>query len=236
MQENYDSTRIISLTGMDEAGFIARKNSLGDLVSGDSKRAYLSFTKENISGDVQCSVKSGSTAPDNEQARIAKLSGFVKFASSFPGLSAGIDVQELLDEAIEVFGLRNQNLTIRKDNPTGESKLLNSGVFLPARMSENHDAHIEIHERESNGNNQNILHILMHKEFKRQLEENASAQQIPAALGMPQAPSTGQSFLGGSPNVPPPSQGPLGPTLNPTIPMSPGSGGLPPMPNGPGIQ
>lgn len=223
MKANYTATRVISLTEMSEAKFRGFKDKMGEIVKGDQDRPFISITNKNLKGEVCAKVKAGSTLPDSDRARMAKLTGFSQFVASIPGLSAGIDMEELLDEAVNVFDVRNDNLLLRKDNPMEESRLLNAGVFISAKLSEDHDKHIQIHEMESNGNQQNIIHLLEHKEFKKQIEENQKAAQASQLKKLQEQP-TGQSFVG--------QQGPL-PPIQPGQPQGlpmgpPQTGGLKP--------
>lgn len=211
MQDNYTATRVIALTEMADGEFVAKKNTLGDLIEGDKKNPYLRISKDDLQGTIQAKVKAGSTAPENDQARIAKLTNFMKIVGTVPGMIGAIDKEELLNELVDAFDLRSDNLIIRKDNPMEESRLLNSGVFMPAKLSEDHDKHLSIHERESNNSDQNILHILMHKQFKQQLEENRKAMAA-SQISKMNDPITGTSFVGGMPNIP---QGPLPPAIQP---------------------
>lgn len=215
MQKNYTATRVIAMTEMSEAQFLGLKNKFNEMIEGSSSRPFLKVTNETLQGKISSRVKAGSTMPDSDAARMSKLNGFAKFVSSIPQLAAGIDMEEVLEEAVEVFDVRNDNLLIRKDNPMEESRLLNAGVFVSARLSEDHDKHLAIHEAESNGNQENIIHILEHKQFKKQIEQNQKAA-ISSQLKKMEMQSTGQSFVGaGLPQGPLPPQQPGAPMALP---------------------
>lgn len=206
MQDNYTSTRVISLTEMSEAEFLGYRDSLNDeskeRLLGDMKRPFLKITNEDISGteeepiEVKAGVKAGSTLPDNDEVRMNKFMSFVKFVSSIQPLAAQIDMEELLKEGVEIFGVRNDNLLVRKDNPVMESKILSAGVFVPAKMSEDHDKHLDIHQREFKGTDQEILHISMHKQFNSQIGKNKAAEMRSVINKMQQGPMGGLSFMG----------------------------------------
>lgn len=203
MQANYTVSRIVSLTDMSEAEYLGYVNKLGDKIQGSHKKPFLKVSGEDFSTDVVAAVKAGSTQADNDQNRINKFMGFVKFVGSLPGAAAAIDPEELIKEATEVFDVRNLNLLKQKENPVAESKLLNNGTFIAAKLNENHDEHLMIHEKESNGNAQNALHIMMHKEFKRQIEQIKQAQ-VSSQIGKVEMAPTGQSFVGANQQMPSP--------------------------------
>ena len=108
------------------------------------------------------------------------------------GAQGAIDQEEMVDELEDVFDVRNKNLTVRKDNPMEESRLLNAGVFIAAKLSEDHAKHLEIHDQESNGNAENRVHKLEHQMFQKQLEQNQQAEQN---VSVPGGPTSGLSFL-----------------------------------------
>lgn len=195
MKDNYSKTQVVALTEMTESEFIKFGDTLNkdkELLKGGSKRPFLEFTKEDLKGKLKATIQAGSTIPDNDQTRVAKLQGFAQYVSTLQ-LTAGVDPEQMLKEGEEVFGVKNDNLLLRKDNPMEESRLLNDGAYIAPRINENHDKHIAIHEQESNGNNENMIHVLGHKMFKNQMEKNNAAMQAT----MPQLPVTGSSFLGG---------------------------------------
>lgn len=193
MHGNYSATKVIGLTAMTEAQFQGFKGGLKDVLGGTAEKPFLSITKSNLSDKVKAKIRAGSTAPENDQTRMARFTNFIKFAAEGQ-LIGGLDKEEVLDEAVEVFGVQNDNLTVRKDNPMEESRLLNTDIFVAPKISENHDSHLMVHEQESNGSNANIAHILGHKLFKSQLEGNQLAQS--AVTAAVQLPPTGQSFIG----------------------------------------
>lgn len=204
MEKYYTTTRVISLAEVGEAEFLNYQNSFSDKIQGSKNNLFLTISNEDLKGEVQASVKAGSTQPDSDQARMAKLMNFSKFVAQIPGAVQAIDLEELIDEAVDVFDVRNDNLTRRKDNPAGESRLLNSGVVISAKLSEDHDKHLAIHEAESNGNNQNISHILQHKLFKEMLEQNKIAAAKSAISKLEDSgPLSGQSFVGANQSQPP---------------------------------
>jgi hypothetical protein len=222
IHKNYTTDRVIRLTEVTAAEFMGYRNRLNkgdsDIISGTAKRGYLKFNNQNLSADITAGVRAGSTLPDNEQVRMNKFMGFAKFVSTIPGAAAALDIEEVIKEGEEVFGVRNMNLLKKKEDPAAESKLLNSGILIAAKLSENHDLHIGVHEKESNDNYQNALHIQMHKEFKAQMQRNEEAQKQSAGAGgignivdlLKNA--TGRSFQGMGPNLAQPS---------PAVPMAP---------------
>ena len=192
MRDNYTTTRAIGLSGMPEAQFSNYKGMLDELMTGTAEKPFVKITKKNIDKKVKAKIKAGSTTPDTEQTRMAKLQGFAGFVANAQ-LQGGLDQNELLKQAAEVFGVENYNILVQKDNPMEESKLLNSSLFISPRIQENHVYHLTIHDRESNGNDQNIAHRLGHLMFKSQLEKTQMAQAVTAQNQMQ---SSGQSFMG----------------------------------------
>jgi len=209
MKENYSSTRTVRLTEMTDNAFLNTQERIGkERLQGDAKRSFLVITKKDLPEDVSTRIQAGSTLRDSEQARASKLQGFVGFAATDPKLLAQIDYEELMKEGVKVFDVRNDNLLKRKENPMQESRLLGSGVFIPAMMNEDHDSHLHVHQQESKGTPEEVLHIAMHQKFKQQIEGLGEAK---AATQVSQAPElSGLSFVGaeqpqqpGGPGVPP---------------------------------
>ncbi len=233
MQENYTATRVIALTEMTESQFLGYKDSINspeaELILGSPKKPFLKINSQNLQGKVKARIKAGSTLPDSDEARMNKLLGFVKFASTIPALSAQLDMEELMKEGVNVFDVRNENITIKKDNPVMESQLLSSGTFVPAHMREDHDKHLEIHQREFKGSDQEVLHISMHKQFKSQIAQNQAAE-LSSRIHQMQGQGSGLSFMG---SMMGPQNGPLPPMGAPTQGMVPSfgqmNGGMPPI-------
>jgi hypothetical protein len=194
MHANYNTTRVVALTEMTEAEFMGFQESLGEeTIQGDPKAPFLMVNKNTLNEKVKAGVKAGSTAPDSQASRAQKFQGFAQFVSQSPQLMAGVDVEEMLKEATEVFDVRNENLTKDKDNPMEESRLLNANAFVAPKISEDHAQHIAIHERETNGSEANVIHILAHKMFQAQLEAIQGPGLQGGGPGQPGIDS-GQSF------------------------------------------
>jgi len=217
MQKNYTSTRMISLSAMSSSAFLSEQNTMGDMLQGNEKHPFVKMTKKNISKKLKASIKAGSTMADNDQSRMARFQGFAGFVATAQ-LMAGVDHEELLTEAAEVFGVENDNLLLRKDNPMEESRLLNNGVYIAPKISEDHPYHLEVHRRESNNSTENVIHILGHELFeaqKKAMEQAKAVTAPPAPQGMPQPggmpPGNGASFNGMMPLPPMPGgEGPVG--------------------------
>jgi hypothetical protein len=207
MQENYSATRMVNLTGLTESQMIGVKDVIKDedTLIEERKNSFLRFDKEKIAGKLKATIKAGSTLPDNDQTRISKLQAFAQFVSTLQ-LTAGIDLEQMLEEAAKAYGVENENVLIRKDNPSEESRLLNSNVYLSPRLTEPHEEHLFIHNRESNGSDANIAHKLGHELFLKQRNMNQQAKIANAPVGAPQLPVGGSSFVGAEqavPGVPP---------------------------------
>lgn len=203
MQDNYTATRTIALTGMSEVEFSGLKETLNNNIAGSNKKPFINFVGKDLNNKIKATIQAGSTAPNNDQMRMARFQSFAGFVSNAQ-LNFGIDQEEMLKEATEVFGVENDNLLIRKDNPMEESKLLNSGVYIAPKIGEKHTEHLSIHEREGNGNDENMIHILGHKMFDKQVKRLAEMKAVTAQF---QPPMTGQSFMGNAPLPSEPVQG-----------------------------
>lgn len=198
MWQNYTVERIIKLSEMTEAEFLGFRNSLSDdVLQGSNKRPFVRVSKENLNPNVTARIQPGSTMKDNEQSRMNKFMGFIDAVSKM-GANAALDIEEVVLEAEKIFGVQGMNLLKKKDDPFKESKLLNSGIFVSAKLSEDHEFHIATHEKESNDNYQNALHIQMHKQFQEQIKKAEETQMtIAQSKGFNAAPMlSGSSFVG----------------------------------------
>ena len=233
MQKNYDASRFIRITGMPYADFHALKARFKDvdedIVQGTDANPFLKINKNVLQGKIHVSIQSGSTAPDNDQTRMQKIMGFVQAVGQL-GLTQTLDPKEVIDELIQVFGVESDNLTIQKDNPVEESRLLSAGAFFSPRMNDDHDLHLQIHERENKGSDEEQIHMMIHRIFKRQNDKMKEATQRIALERQSQQPQvSGQSFATDQ-------QGQVGPqSLEQQGQVSPGApagnlngGGLPP--------
>ena len=226
MKENYSSTRTTRLTEMTDNAFLNTQERVGkERLTGDGKNAFIVFTKKDLPEKIATRIQAGSTLRDSEQVRVGKLQGFVNFAKTSPKLEAQLDYEEVMKEGVQVFDVRNDNLLRRKENPMQESRLLGAGIFIPANMNEDHKAHLLVHQQESKGTTEEILHISMHQKFLEQIEglQEAKAATQPA---IPQ-PISGQSFVGAEPPQPGGAvQAPVGAQAGPIQPPIAGLNGL----------
>ncbi|MGD9600057.1 MAG: hypothetical protein AB7P94_17415 [Steroidobacteraceae bacterium] len=200
MHKHYTSSRVIKLTEMSSAEFMGFKDKFGDKVNGNSNRPFLTITNKDMTDEVTARINSGSTAPDSDQARRSNLIGFTQVVAGIPEFKQRIDPDEFLDELVKVFSLENENITIRKHDPIEESRLLNSGMFVAPKLTEDHVAHLIVHERDGNGNEANEAHKQAHRLFERQMRVSREAQQVSGQIQQQQSPVTGQSFVG-APNA-----------------------------------
>jgi hypothetical protein len=177
---------------------------------------------------VKVEIQAGSTMPDNDQTRMQKLMGFIEAVTKM-GFTQYLDPDAVMDELIEAFGVRDENLTAKKDTPIEESKILQSGLFFAPRMSDDHEAHLMIHERESKGTDEEHVHMMLHRMFQKQSEKMQQVQQTLAMKRM-QPQVGGQSFMNDM-------QAQVGALPQPTMPGMPGQVGpqLPAQPVGQGV-
>lgn len=199
MEKNYDANRFVALSGMSNADFVMMKSNfeeLGDeVIQGSSDSPFIRFNKDLLSSKVRVKIKAGSSAPDNDATRIQKLQGFVGAVKAL-GYNSALDPQEVLAELVEAFGVENDNMLAAKDSPIEESRILQSGIFIAPRMTDDHKMHIEQHLRENKGTDQEQFHIMVHRIYDEQQTRLQQAHQAQAGSMMPQMMPqvSGQSF------------------------------------------
>jgi len=196
MQKEYQASRLVKLTDMPEALFLNMKDKHKDLLQGDAKHPFLKLNGSMLKKKVRAKVRAGSTTPDTQESRISKLRAFTQFVSASPTLAGQVDTQELVKEAVEAFGLENDNLLIKKDNPAEENALLNRGVYLAPKITEDHEKHLEVHKKDPNMTAEKQLHMLGHELFKKQIEQNKQGEIKSSQLKALEQPITGGSFNG----------------------------------------
>lgn len=166
-QQHYTTKRVIRLTGYSDAEYLGFKNDLGDIYKEDGKKKFLEFDKSKLEGDVTVTIEAGSTLPDNEQARFNSFNGFAGFISKVPEARAEIDMARLIEEAQDVYKVRNQGLIKSKNSPYEENKLLVSGMWVSPQMSDDDAYHLSVHMAEGTDSPEKELHMYVHQ---KQLE------------------------------------------------------------------
>ncbi|MGE0630958.1 MAG: hypothetical protein AB7O96_01015 [Pseudobdellovibrionaceae bacterium] len=224
IQNFYDSTRVISLTGMDEVEFLGFKDKLKDNKSktkllGTSKKPFLEFVGKDLMGKMRVKVKAGSTQPVNEEQRKADIAQLTELMGKSPQIAAGIDSKELLKEIGKLLHLENKRITLDTTSPEQENILLKRNIPVLPNMNEDHAQHLASHDLENNNTPAFLMHTFAHRLMKSFLEKSqfygqVDQKQMPAGpgglsqnniSGMPQGSSVPPQAM---PQQPTPNSGP----------------------------
>lgn len=231
IQTYYNTTRVIRLTGMEQAEFLGFKdrigpNSQGMQLLGDYKKPFLSFVgNKDLLGEMGVRIKVGSSRPVDENERRENFLLFLQ-AGQNPLIASNIDPKESLKEFAKILKIENKNIIIDPKSPAQENSLLKRDVPVMPMISENHDEHIAAHEMENNRTSAFINHIFSHKLLKSFVQ--GSVMQAPAP--MQQGGELSADNISGLPrgsNVPPSAMPqPVGGAVPPAAPP-PVNSGLP---------
>lgn len=219
IQTNYDTTRVIAISGMEEAEFLGlqekfkSKDGKRDLLQGTSKSPFISFVgSQDLLGKMSVRIKAGSALPVNEAQRKQDFAELIQMAGSNQIVAAAMDPKEALKELSKLLHIENKRIIIDPKSPKQENVLLKRNIPVMPHWNEPHDQHIAAHEMENNASEAFINHILAHKLMKSHVEgSRLQAQQPPQ---VPQGPGgLSQENISGLPmgsSVPPsamPQQG-----------------------------
>lgn len=234
VQTYYDKTRVISLTGMEEAEYIGFKEKFKDRkgvqVLGTSKRPFVSFVGTELQGKMRVKVKAGSAMPVNEAQRKQDIEQLVALMGQNQQMAAAVDSKELIKEIAKLLHIENKGIILDPKSPEQENALLKRNIPVMPHLNEPHDDHIARHERENNNTPAFIAHLLSHKIMKSFIE-GATLQGSQPTPGAP-GDLLGQRVSGlpqGS-NVPPaglPQQNQPAPAMRPVAGAGPAKGPLP---------
>lgn len=174
IQTFYDTTRVMAITGMEQAQFLGLKDRLGNIsgenkmrLLGNAKKPFISFVgSRDLVGKMGVRIKAGSAQPVNEEQRKQDFLGLMQVAASNPIIASAIDPKEALKEYAKILHIENKNIIIDPKSPEQENALLKRDIPVMPNISENHDDHIARHEREHNGTEAFIMHLLGHKLLK----------------------------------------------------------------------
>jgi hypothetical protein len=236
IQQFYDTTRVVALTGMEQAQFLGLKDDLNKvrpgMLQGDHNKPYISFVgNQDLLGKMSVRTKAGSAMPVNEEQRKKDLIELFTAAASNQNIAASIDGKEALKEFTKALHLENKGIIIDPKSPEQESSLLKRNVPVMPGLNDNHDAHLKNHEMENNGTPAFIAHTLAHKLMKSFI--GGSQLQTPqAAINAASGPGgLSQENIGGLPmgsSVPPGAMPRPGPAVSqPQINQPPPNSGLP---------
>lgn len=215
MQKNYDTTRVVDLTGMEEVEFLGLKEKFksdakGVEIQGTSKRPFVSFVGTQLSNKIKVRIKPGSARPPDESQRKEEIMALLQGMKSTPQISARVNWDELIKEIGKVFHLDAKRILIAPKNPSQENALLKQDIPVMPMLNEDHAGHLAEHERENNGTPAFKNHIEGHK----LLESFLGRHQAPGGGAVP---NLGAQLPGGvSPtNIPGMPMGTQGPVVAP---------------------
>lgn len=191
IQNNYDTTRVIQLTGMEEAEFLGFKDKFQDKAQGTAKRPFLKFVGKELAGKMSVTIKAGSTRPVDEDQRKADLTQLIQLMGQSQQVVAAVDSKELLKEITKVLHFENKGIIFDAKSPEQENVLLKRNIPVMPHMNESHEQHIAAHDLENNNTSAFIAHLLNHRLMKSFIEQS----QMSAPVGP--TPNAGASGPGG---------------------------------------
>lgn len=183
IQNRYDTTRIISLSGMEEAEFLGFRDKLkqdgaSSQLMGTSKRPFLSFVGTDLQGKMRVKIKPGSTRPVNEEQRKADITQLIDLMGKSQQMAAAVDPNELLKEIGKLLHIENKRILLDTSTPEQENGLLKRDIPVLPSINENHDQHIAAHEMENNNTPAFLMHLFAHRLMKSFLEKSQFYGQV----------------------------------------------------------
>jgi hypothetical protein len=176
IQNNYDSTRIIKLTGREDVEFMNLKDRLTKdgktIVSGDSDRPFLNIVGSDLKGEVKVNIKAGSIRPISEEERKENITQLINLISSNQQIGSSIDSKELTKEVSKILHIENKGIVMDPKTPEQENILLKRNVPVMPHMNEPHDQHLAVHEMDGSNTPAAINHRLAHKLMKSFIEKS----------------------------------------------------------------
>lgn len=191
IQKYYDTTKVIRLTGMEEAEFLGFKDKFQNKVQGTANRPFMKFVGTELIGKMSVTIKAGSTRPVDEDQRKADLTQLIQLMGQSQQVAAAVDSKELLKEITKVLHFENKGIILDAKSPEQENVLLKRNIPVMPHMNEPHDQHIAAHDMENNNTPAFIAHRLNHILMKSFIERS----QVSAPVGP--APNAGASGPGG---------------------------------------
>lgn len=227
IQNRYDTTRVISLTNMEEAEYLGFKEKLKSSkfeILGDSKRPFVKFVGTDLMGKMRVKVKAGSTLPINEAQRKADITQLIDLMGKSPQMAAAVDTKEMLKEIGKLLHIENKRILLDGKTPEQENSLLKRNIPVLPNMNENHEEHLAAHQLEHNNTPAFIMHVFAHNLMKSFLDKSQFYGQVQAQSnqglgglnqnnisGFPQGSSVPPAAL---PQTPVPNSGPQVATTN----------------------
>lgn len=199
IQNKYTTTRVIRLSGMEEAEVLRFKERVEGKIEGlkitkDGRgEAYMSFVgaslqPKNAGPDAfDVKIKPGSITEVNEVTRKQDVIQLLQLTAQVPELKAYTNFEELAKEVGELLNLTNRNIVSPPKSPTQENVLLKRNVPVMPMLNEDHAAHLEQHLNESTGTEAFKQHIeghrLMMKFIGRPQVLGGQTPGVPGQLG-----------------------------------------------------
>ena len=203
IQNRYDTTKVISLTNMEEAEYLGFKEKIKSEkieVLGSSRRPFLKFVGTDLMGKMKVRVKAGSTLPVNEAQRKQDITTLIDLMGKSPQMAAAVDTKELLKEIAKLLHIENKRILLDSKTPEQENSLLKRNIPVLPAMNENHDEHLAAHQLEHNNTPAFIMHVFAHNLMKSFLDKSQfygqvqQSQQPPGGL-----PNLSQNNISGFP-------------------------------------
>jgi len=191
IQHKYDTTKVISLSGMEEVEFLAFKERFGEKALGNAKNPFLNVVGTDLQGKMRVRVKAGSTLPVDENQRKADITQLIALMGQSQQVSAQVDPKELLKEVSKVLHIENKGIIFDSKTPEQENSLLKRNIPVTPQMNEPHDEHLAAHDLENNNTPAFIAHAFTHRLMKSFVERS----QLTAMKG--QSPNIGMAGPGG---------------------------------------
>ena len=179
IQNFYDTTRIIAITGMQDVEYMGLKDKYvgkGMSVIGKPDRPFIGFVGKDLIGKMSVRVKAGSAMPVNEGQRKEDITQLIQLMGQFPQMASAVDTKELLKEIAKALHIENKNILFDAKSPYQENSLLKRNIPVMPNINEPHDEHIHGHELESNNTPAFIAHLLNHKLMKNFIDKSQPSQ------------------------------------------------------------
>lgn len=199
IQNFYDSTRVIELSGMDEGELLGLKEKFGGRISGDARHPFFSFVGKELTGKMRVRVKAGSAAPVNEAQRRNDLMTLVQFMGQSQQLAAAVDSKELIKEIAKILHIENKGIIYDAKSPEQENSLLKRNIPVMPNINEPHEIHLAAHELENNNTPAFLQHLFGHRLLKSFIDKSKMAAAQPPVQMQSGPGGLSQENIGGLP-------------------------------------
>ncbi|MDL1870622.1 hypothetical protein FBR05_00265 [Deltaproteobacteria bacterium PRO3] len=183
IQHFYDATRVIAMTGMEEAEFLGFKDKVKGLenssVMGTAAKPFLSFVGTDLVGQMKVRIKAGSAMPVNEGQRKEEMLQLFEAAGKNQTIAAALDPKEALKEFAKLLHLDNKRIIIDPKSPEQENALLKRGIPVMPMLGEDHASHIAAHQLENNNTPAFLAHLMAHKLLESFIQKSSMVGAAP---------------------------------------------------------